>query len=160
LRPNSWCEIILQSKKRITFMLLIIDKCLMAIELSPKGRNLNITPQPRTLLKRGRIILVVVCKRTFLDWFVWFRNYVTITFVIFRRGGLEINLERFLNNLPILSKNCKKSMGLPWSLYPLIYPYVRVIHRSIEIQALCLREKRHIVFPCDDLGSMILWEVS
>jgi hypothetical protein len=43
-------------------------------------------------------------------------------------------------------------MGLLWSLYPLIYPYVRVIHRSVEIQALCLREKRRIVFPCDDLG--------
>jgi hypothetical protein len=47
-------------------------------------------------------------------------------------------------------------MGLLWS----IYPYVRAIHRSVEIQALCLREKRRIVFPCDDLGSMILWEVS
>jgi hypothetical protein len=23
---------------------------------------------------------------------------------------------------------------------------------SVEIQALCLREKRRIVFPCDDLG--------
>jgi hypothetical protein len=42
-------------------------------------------------------------------------------------------------------------MGLLW----LIYPYVRVIHRSVEIQALCLREKRHIVFPCDDLGSSV-----
>jgi hypothetical protein len=51
-------------------MLLIIDKYLMAIELSPKGRNLNITPQPITLLKRGRIILVVVCKRTF-----WTESY-------------------------------------------------------------------------------------
>jgi hypothetical protein len=42
-------------------------------------------------------------------------------------------------------------MGLLWSLYPLIYPYVRVIHISIEIQGLWLREKRRIVFPCDDL---------
>jgi hypothetical protein len=23
---------------------------------------------------------------------------------------------------------------------------------SVEIQALCLREKRHIIFPCDDPG--------
>jgi hypothetical protein len=90
---SHYCEIILQCKKKISFMLLIIDKCLMAIELSPKGRNPNITPQQRTLLKRGRIILVVVCKRTFLDWVVWFRNYGTITFVIFRGGGLKINLE-------------------------------------------------------------------
>jgi hypothetical protein len=43
-------------------------------------------------------------------------------------------------------------MGLLWSIYPLIHPYVRVIHKSVEIQALCLREKRRIVFPCDDLG--------
>jgi hypothetical protein len=42
----------------------------MAIELSPKGRNSNITPQPRTLLKRRRIILVVVCKRIF-----WTESY-------------------------------------------------------------------------------------
>jgi hypothetical protein len=42
----------------------------MAIELSPKGRNPNITPQPRTLLKRGRIILVVIYKRTF-----WTESY-------------------------------------------------------------------------------------
>jgi predicted RNA-binding Zn-ribbon protein involved in translation (DUF1610 family) len=27
-----------------------------------------------------------------------------------------------------------------------------VIHRRVEIQALCVRERRHIVFPCDDLG--------
>jgi hypothetical protein len=47
-------------------------------------------------------------------------------------------------------------MGVLWS----IYPYVRAIHRNVEIQALCLREKRRIVFLCDDLGSMILWEVS
>jgi hypothetical protein len=66
LRPNS-CEIILQSKERIAFMLLIIDKCLMALELSQKGRNPNITPQTRTHLKMGRIILVVICKRTFSD---------------------------------------------------------------------------------------------
>jgi hypothetical protein len=46
-------------------------------------------------------------------------------------------------------------MGLLWSLYPLIYPYVRVIHRSVEIQALCLREKRRIIFPCDDLGGSV-----
>jgi hypothetical protein len=39
----------------------------MTFELSPKGRNPNITPQTRTPLKGGRIILVVVCKRTFLD---------------------------------------------------------------------------------------------
>jgi hypothetical protein len=48
-------------------MLLIIDKYLMTIELSPKGRNLNITPQTRTPLKMGRIILVVICKKTFFD---------------------------------------------------------------------------------------------
>jgi hypothetical protein len=92
LKSNSLIEIILQRKKRIAFMLLIIDKCLMAIELSLKGRNLNIAPQTRTPWKRGRIILVVVCKSTFLDWVVWFRNYVTIICVIYR-GGLKINLE-------------------------------------------------------------------
>jgi hypothetical protein len=30
---------------------LIIDKCRMTIELSPKGRNPNITPQTRPLEK-------------------------------------------------------------------------------------------------------------
>jgi hypothetical protein len=35
-------------RKKIAFMVLIINKCLMAIELSPKGRNPNITPQTRT----------------------------------------------------------------------------------------------------------------
>jgi hypothetical protein len=34
-------------------MLLNIDKCLMVIELSPKERNLNITPQTRTPWKKG-----------------------------------------------------------------------------------------------------------
>jgi hypothetical protein len=29
---------------------------------------------------------------------------------------------------------------------------VMIWRSSIEIQALCLREKRRIVFPCDDLG--------
>jgi hypothetical protein len=48
-------------------MLLIIDKCLMTIELSPKGRNSNITLQMRTPWKRWRIILVVVSKSTFLN---------------------------------------------------------------------------------------------
>jgi hypothetical protein len=89
----SWCKIIFQSKKRIAFMLLIIDKCLMVIELSPKGRNPNITPQTRTPLKMGRIILVVVYKRTFLNWVIWFQNYGTVTCIIFREGGLKINLE-------------------------------------------------------------------
>jgi hypothetical protein len=120
-----WCEIILQSKKKIAFMLLIIDKYLVAIELSPKGRNPNITSQTRTHWKRWRIILVVVYKTTFLEWVVWFRNYGTIICVIFWWEGLKINL----NILPILSKNYKKSSGLLWS----IYPYGRIIHRSIEI---------------------------
>jgi hypothetical protein len=48
-------------------MLLIIDKCIMTIELSPKERNLNITPQTITPWKRWKIILVVVCNSTFLD---------------------------------------------------------------------------------------------
>jgi hypothetical protein len=66
----------------------------MTIELSLNGRNPNITPQTRTpFQKKGRIILVLVCMRTFLDWVVWFRNYGTITCVIFRGGGLKINLE-------------------------------------------------------------------
>jgi hypothetical protein len=34
-------------------MLLIINKCFVAIELSPKGRNTNITPQMRALLEKG-----------------------------------------------------------------------------------------------------------
>jgi hypothetical protein len=33
-------------------MLLIIDKCLMTIEQSPKGRNPNITAQTKNLLKK------------------------------------------------------------------------------------------------------------
>jgi hypothetical protein len=85
-----WCEIILQSKKIIAFMLLIIDKCLIFIELRPKGR----------------IILVVVCKHTFFEWVVWFQNYGTIICVIFRGGGLKINLEDILT---ILSKNYKRN---------------------------------------------------
>jgi hypothetical protein len=32
-----------------------------------------------------------------------------------------------------------------------MYPYVRTIQSSVEIQSLCLREKRCIVFSCDDL---------
>jgi hypothetical protein len=48
-------------------MLFIIDKCHMTIELNPKGRNPNITPQTRTPWKRWRIILVVVCESTFLE---------------------------------------------------------------------------------------------
>jgi hypothetical protein len=30
--------------------------------------------------------------------------------------------------------------------------HVMIWGSSVEIQTLCLREKRHIVFPCDDLG--------
>jgi hypothetical protein len=29
--------------------------------------------------------------------------------------------------------------------------HVMILESSVEIQALCLREKRRIVFPCDDL---------
>jgi hypothetical protein len=83
-----WCEIILHSNKIIAFMLLIIDKCLMAIELSSKERNSNITTQTSTPWKKGRIILVVVCKSTFLNWVVWFWTYGTIICVIFW-GGIE-----------------------------------------------------------------------
>jgi hypothetical protein len=71
----SWCEIILVSKKRITFMLLIIDKCLMTLKLRSKGRNPNIKPWTRTPWKRWRIILVVVCKRTFLEVVVWLLRF-------------------------------------------------------------------------------------
>jgi hypothetical protein len=114
-----------------------------------KGEKSHITPQMRTPWKRGRIILVVICKSTFLDWVVWFQNYGTIICVIFQGGWLIKDwFRRYLNILPILSKNYKKSMGLLWS----IYPNVRTIHRSVEIQALYLWEKRLIVFPCDDLG--------
>jgi hypothetical protein len=84
-----WCVIILQSKKRITFMLLIIDKCLMIIKPRPKGRNHIITPW--TPWKRWRIILVVVCMSTFLKWIIWllrFQNYDTIIYAIFWGGGL------------------------------------------------------------------------
>jgi hypothetical protein len=34
-------------------MLLMIDKCLITIELSSKGRNPNIAPQTRTPWKKG-----------------------------------------------------------------------------------------------------------
>jgi hypothetical protein len=87
------CKIILQSKKRIIFILLIIDKCLMTIELTPEGRNLNITPQTKTPCKRWRIILVLICKSTFLEWVIWFQNYGIIICVIFQEGELKINLE-------------------------------------------------------------------
>jgi hypothetical protein len=92
LKSNSLMWNYLAEKEKNSIQLLIIDKCLMAIELSLKGRNLNIAPQTRTPWKRRRIILVVVCKSTFLDWVVWFWNYVTIICVIYR-GGLKINLE-------------------------------------------------------------------
>jgi hypothetical protein len=89
--PLMW-NYLAEQEKRIAFKLLIIDKCLMTIEPSSKGRNPNITPQTRNPRKRGRIILVVVCKSTFLDWVVWFRNCGIIICVIFW-GGLKINLQ-------------------------------------------------------------------
>jgi hypothetical protein len=86
--PLMW-NYLAEQKKRIAFMLLIV-------ELSPKGRNPNITPQTRTPWKKWRIILVVVYKNTFMDWVVWFLNYGTIICVIFRVGGLKINLKEYL----------------------------------------------------------------
>jgi hypothetical protein len=50
------------------------------------------------------------------------------------RGGIEDSFRRFLNIILILSKNYKKSIGSLWS----IYPCIRTIHRSVEIEALCL----------------------
>jgi hypothetical protein len=35
-----------------------------------------------------------------------------------------------------------------------------MIHKSVEIEALCLWEKRRIVFPVMIWGSMTLWQVS
>jgi hypothetical protein len=74
-------------------MLLIIDKCLMAVELSPKERNPNITPQIRTPWKRGRIILVVVCKSTFWTELYDFKIVALLFVSYFKGGGLKINLE-------------------------------------------------------------------
>jgi hypothetical protein len=99
----------LAEQEKIALMLLIIHKCLMIIEMRPKGRNPNITSSSRTPWKRWRIILVVICKSTFLEWVIWvlsFQNYGTIFCAIFWGGGLKINQEDIL---PILSKNYKRN---------------------------------------------------
>jgi hypothetical protein len=41
-----------------------------------------------------------------------------------------------------------------------IYPYVRTIHRSVEIQLYVYEKKDVLSFPVMIWGSMILWEVS
>jgi hypothetical protein len=48
LKLNPLMSNYLAEQEKISFMLLIIDKWLMAIELSPKGRNSNITSQMTT----------------------------------------------------------------------------------------------------------------
>jgi hypothetical protein len=53
LKLNTLMWNYLTEQENIAFMLLIIDKCLVTIELSPKGRNPNITPQTRTPWKKG-----------------------------------------------------------------------------------------------------------
>jgi hypothetical protein len=48
LKLNPLMSNYLAEQEKISFMLLIIDKWLMVIELSPKGRNSNITSQMTT----------------------------------------------------------------------------------------------------------------
>jgi hypothetical protein len=48
LKLNPLMSNYLAEQEKISFMLLIIDKWFMAIELSPKGRNSNITSQMTT----------------------------------------------------------------------------------------------------------------
>jgi hypothetical protein len=142
--------------KRIAFMLLRIDKCLMTIELRSKGRNPNITPRTITPWKKWRIILVVVCKGTFLEWVVCllrFWNYGTIICAIFR-GGWRLIKKIFKK---IISPYLARMIRTTWPSGGMLqssYLYERMAHRIIEIQVLCLWERRHIVFhgKWNDLG--------